>query len=327
MMFDFLKKLLPRRIVGIDIGSFAVKITELSQWGKTTTLENYAYVKLSSVLKELSPNTRRRETVLAGDLAAAVIKKMLDEAKIRTKTAIFSVPDFSTFCTSFDLPPMTEKEIPGAIFYNASRHIAVPVSEVTLDWRVISDAGADGKSPLKVFLVAVSNQVVQEYKTIAGAAGLELYALEGEVFGISRALVKDNKKTICLVDVGAQSSTLNIIDKNLLKRSYSFNFPSSQLSENVSFTFLAESLLEEIKSISADFFQSEQKQVEEIYLTGGGANLPGLKEHIAKTLNKNVSVPDCFSGILYPPALRESLLEIGPGFSAAVGVALDGLDI
>ncbi len=250
---------------------------------------------------------------------------------------------------------MPEKELPGAIRYNVSQYITLPITEVTLDWRVILSSAVD-ESPNKVFIVAIPNQVVKDYQKIAKDAGLELYSLEAEVFGITKSLIKESNKTICLVDIGVQSSTLNIVDKGFLKRSYSFNFNSNQLSKVFSPSLgseygepekikikediitqnektdqtsysLIDPLLTEVKNISDDFFQSEQRQVDEIYLTGGPANLPGLEEYFAKILKKEVYIPNCFSGLLYHKILEGTLLEMSPRFSVAVGVALDGLEI
>ena len=251
---------------------------------------------------------------------------------------------------------MTEKEIPGAIRYNASQYITLPVSEVTLDWQILPKTPGDKNSSLRVLLVAVPNQVVQDYQSIARMAGLNLYALESEAMGIARALAKNNKKVVCLVDMGVRSSTINIVDKGFLKKSYSFNFNSNQFTQTISSVLgigpeqaedlknkeglmytrqdvvktlylLIDPLLIEVKNISADFFQKEKKQIEEIYLTGGPSNIPGLKEYFAETLKKNVLVPNCFSGFLYPPILEQTLRQMSPSFSTAVGVALGGLGI
>lgn len=341
-------------MVGIDIGVSAIKVVELSRWGEGKTLENYGHIASTFISQEPLINSQKGGNLFSADAISKAIKGILEEAKIRTKPVIFSIPDFFTFCTSFELPQMPEKEIPAAIQYNASQYITLPISEVTLDWKIVSSP-ADKKGLLKVFLVAVPNQVVQEYQDIAALCGLEIYALEAEAFGITRSLVKNNKKTICLMDIGVQSSTVNIIDNGFLQRSYSFNFHSGQLTKAVSSALnvgyneaeeiknkegllssrsgavqalylLIDSLLREIKLISSEFYQSEQKQVEEIYLTGGTANLPGLKEYISESLKKNVAVPNSFAGLLYPPILEETLRQMSPGFSVAVGAALGGLE-
>ena len=83
----------------------------------------------------------------------------------------------------------------------------------------------------------------------------------------------------------------------------------------------------QIRKISGDFYQEEGKDIEEIYLTGGTANLPGLKEYFEETFKKKVEIPNCFSNLLYPPILEEKIKEIGPSFSVAVGLSLGGLEI
>ncbi len=328
-MLNPFKKIFPRKIVGIDIGTASIKIVEVSIWGKMKKLNNYGEVKSTLVLKKPLLDIKISSTIISGDLASLAIKEILDEAGIKTKTAIFSVPDFYTFCTSFDIPPMPEKEIAEAIRYNASQYITLPISEVTLDWRIISNYQSGSNSPIKVFIVAIPNQVIEDYKTIAKNAGLELIALEAEVFGITKALIKNNIKTVCLIDIGAQSSTINIIDQGFLKRSYSSNFNSKQLTDAISLASypVIDSFLTEVKNISTDFHQSEKKQVEEFYLTGGAANISGLKEYFTKSLEKQIYAPNCFSEFSYPPVLKETIKEMSCRFSVAVGVALNGLEI
>lgn len=346
----------PKKIVGIDIGTSAIKVVEISRWGKSKTLENYGEVLANVISKEPLETKKPGSNVISSDTASSVIKAILSEARIKTKSVVFSIPDFSTFCTSFELPPMTDKEIPGAILYNASQYITLPISEVTLDWRIIPNMREGVKEPsIKVFLVAIPNQVIEEYQNIAKLSGLKLHSLESEMLGIARVLAKDRQKTICMMDIGVQSSTVSIVEKGFLKRSYSFNFNSNQLEYAIAsalsvdyaaaeqikntegllskrqgvketLSLLIDPLLIEIKNISSEFFQAEGRDIDEIYLTGGTANLPGLKEYFAQNLEKNVLVPNCFFEFLYPPVLEETLKEMSPRFSAAIGVALGGLE-
>ncbi|KKP32968.1 MAG: hypothetical protein A2312_02395 [Candidatus Staskawiczbacteria bacterium RIFOXYB2_FULL_32_9] len=346
----------PKRIIGIDIGTASIKVVEISKWGGGKTLENYGEIKSVSLYKEEEPfRTFDGASYMLSDFfISRAIKAILEETGIKTKAVIFSVPDYSTFCISFEMPPMTEKEIPDAVKYHAPQYIPLPISETTLDWKVIGGTPGDKKSNIRIFLIAIPNQVVEGYKRVAEGVGLELYALEAEATAITRALIKDTKKVICLVDIGVQSTTINVVDHGDLKKSYSFNFAGGQLTYAIASSlglandkaeqlknekglisldkeitktlyYLIDPLLLEIKNISNEFFLREQKQVEEIYLTGGTANLPGLKEYFQESLGKKVVLPNCFSDFLYPPILEENLKKMGPGFSVAVGVALGGL--
>jgi type IV pilus assembly protein PilM len=186
-------------------------------------------------------------------------------------------------------------------------------------------------------------------------AGLELYAVEAEVFCVTRALTSGKKNCICLIDIGVQSTTINIVENGGLKKSFSFNFAGSQLTfavasalgmgnveaeeikkqqgllnpqENVAKTLylLIDPLLLEVKKILSDFYLESGKDVDGVYLTGGTSNLPGLKEYFKEVLNKKIEVPNCFSDLLYPPILGSDLEKMSPGFSVAVGAALGGLE-
>lgn len=349
------KIFLPKKMVGIDVGTSSIKIIELSRWGNGKTLENYGEIKSASLYKEPFRNQEKGSFLLSNYFVSRAIKAVMQEAKIKTKAAIFSVPDFSTFCVSFELPPMTEKEINQAVYYNAPQYIPLPITETTLEWKLIGGNPGDKKSPLKIFLVAVPNQTIFQYQAVAKMAGLDLYAVEAEALGLTRVLVGNKKNSLCLIDIGMQSTTINIVDKGNLKKSYSFNFSGGQLThaissvlglgraeaediknkeglisnkENIVETLylLIDPLLIEIKRILNDFYQSEEKEIEEIYLTGGTSNLFGLKEYFEETLKKKVKISNCFFDFLYPPILEETLKEMAPSFSVAVGVALGGLE-
>lgn len=350
-----LKMFFPKKMVGVDIATSSIKVVELSRWGQGKTLENYGEIKSSSLYKESFRKQEKGSYLLSNYFVSRAIRAVLDEAKIRTKAAIFSIPDFSTFCTSFELPPMDAKELKDAVYYNASQYIPLPITETTLDWKLIEGVPGEKQSALKIFLVAIPNQIIHDYQEVARLAGLELYAVEAETLGLVRSLVKENKNCLCIVDIGMQSTTISIVYRKNLRKSYSFNFSGAQLAyslssalgigheeaeelknreglaslkEEISKTLylLVDSLVIEVKNVIADFYQQEGKDIDEIYLTGGTSGLPGLKEYFAEVLKKKVEIPNCFSELLYPPILNQILDKMAASFSVATGVALGGLE-
>ena len=351
-----LRMFFPKKMVGIDIGTASIKVVEVSRWGQGKTLENYGEIKSASLYKEPFRNVEKGSYLLSNYFVSRAIRAILDEAKIKTKAVIFSIPDFSTFCTSFELPPMNASELRDAVYYNASQYIPLPVTETTLDWKLIGGTPGDKQSALKIFLVAIPNQVVSDYQRVAQMAGVDLYAVEAEALGLVRSLVRENKNYLCLVDIGVQSTTINIVDKGKLKKSYSFDFSGGQLTYSISSALglghveaeelknkegltsskeeisktlylLIDPLIIEVKKILSDFYQQEGKEIEAVYLTGGTSVLPGLKEYFAEVLKMKVEIPNCFSEFLYPPILGKTLEKMAPSFSVATGVALGGLEI
>jgi len=350
-----LKMFFPKKMLGIDIGTSSIKIVELSRWGRGKTLENYGQIRAASLYKESFRNIERGSYLLSNYFVSRAIRAVLDEARIKTRAAVFSIPDFSTFCTSFELPPMPAKELPEAVKYNAPQYIPLPISETTLDWKLVGGTPGSKRSKLKIFLIAVPNQIVQDYLEVARLANLELYAVEAEALSITRSLVSENRTCVCLVDIGVQSTTINIVDNQKLKKSYSIDFAGGQLTHAISSSlgmgrFEAEAiknkqglrslpegisktlyllinpLLIEIKKVLVEFEQEEGKQADEVYLTGGTADLPGLKEYFEESLKKKVQIPNCFSDFLHPPILDKTLRTIAPSFSVSAGAALGGLE-
>lgn len=348
MIFPFK---IAKRSLGMDIGAYSIKVIELSKFGKRVKLENYAEV--------LAPEKRPFRTfdatapLISSAEIAKVIKSVLEEAKIETKRAILTIPDYSSFFTWFDLPPMNREEIPEAVKYEARQHIPFPLSEVTLDWQIIGTEKEDGK--IKILLVTVPNELVEQYAGIATLCQLELIALEAEVFALSRSSVTEKNKTIALVDIGARSTTCSIIDNGILKRSYSFDVSGSELTQIVSKALntdyleaqelkkshgllsqekslreillpIIDLVLVEIKKVIENFYQAEAKGIQKVILGGGTALLPGLREYFEESLKKEVKIANPFFNIFYPPILGKTLSKIGPSYAIAVGAALRGVE-
>ena len=358
-------KISPKGSLGIDVGTSSVKIVELSKWGKKKKLENYGEMRAEALYGKPFRTFEKSTLNVSDQDVARDISAILKEAGVKTKKAYFSIPDFSTFFTTFNLPAMTEEELFQAVKYEARQHIPLPLSEVTLDWQVIEKETANQKpTSFKILLVAVPNEVISQYQKIAKSAGLELLALEAEVFGLARASVKNQdpslgrlkeKSVIILVDIGAQSTTISIVDGEVLKISHSFDTSGNDLTNIISKGFnvdygkaeelkikygllsskmdiresiipLIDLILSEVKKVSHGFFQVEQKETQKIILAGGSALLPDLADYFSKNLNTPVEIASPFSSIYCPPVLEGTLKKMGPSYTIAVGTALKGLE-
>lgn len=348
--------------MGIDVGSSYVKIVEISKLGYRRKLENYGSLA-ASVLYEKPFRTFEKSTLLLSnqDVARAILA-IIDEAKMKTRQVIFSIPDFSTFFTNIELPPMTKEELPQAVKYEARQLIPVPVEEVTLDWQIIEGGiSSEKKTKLKILLAAVPNEVINQYREIAELSQLKLVALEAEVFGLIRSLIKEDEVgATAIIDIGVRSTTCNITDKKILQISYSFDMGGNEFTEVISKGLsvdyreaetlekkygilslggggkekdvgqillpLIDVILREVERIFYNFSIKNEKKIQKIILAGGLALLPGLKEYFGANLKKEIEIANPFHNIFYPPVLEGTLKEMGPGYAVAVGMALRGLE-
>ncbi len=357
-MVGFLFKKASKKGLGIDIGTSSIKIVELSRgaWKERIKLENYGELSLSSLFEKPFRTFEEGSLLLSAQEASRAIKAILEEAKIATRRAVFSIPDFSTFFTNFELPPLTRKELPDAVKFEARHYIPLPLDEVTLDWSLIEgEVSEKPEEKLKILLLAVPNEVINQYQEIAKLSQLQLFSLEAEVFGIARALIKNNKKIYALLDLGAQSTTISIIDRGILKRVHSLDVSGNELTKTLANALninyqeaedfkklyglispekiiaeilfpLIDLILSETRRVFQDFYQSEGKDVDQIILVGRSALLPGLRDYFFAQLKKEVIIGNPFSDIFYPPILEDTLKEMGPAYAVSVGAALRGLE-
>ena len=332
-------------------------MVELSASGKKIKLENYVEFKLPPT--EHSIKTFHGESLLLlTDETAQVLQAVIKRAKLKRKEASFSIPDFSSFFTTFTLPPMSEQEIQQAVEFEARHHIPIPLSEVTFDWQVIEREQTQTGIKLKILLVAVPNSVLKNYQRMAQLSQLKIKGIEAEVFGLIRSSAlqgKLNNVPICMVDIGWQSTTVSIVENGKLKQSFSFDLSGTKLTKDLSDSLKIslkeaenlkrrfgldpqrqdiskvllsklESLALEIEKVCDNFKREEAKRIDTIVLSGGTASLFGLKEYFATRIKKKVVMAQPFSKVNYKPILEKRLKQLGPSFSVAVGTALMGLE-
>jgi len=352
--------------LGIDIGTSAIKVVELSSHGERVELKKYGEISLETVRKYSFRDFEKTTTLFSPKDIAKLISSILKETKITERKVIFSIPDFSSFFTSFQIPQMTKEEINQAVRYEARHHIPLPLAEVTLDWSIIEGKMGEKESPLKILLVAVPNDIINQYQQTATLANLKLIALETEVFGLLRSLIKkDDKDSTVILDIGGRSTTINIVDNGKLLSSHSFDIAGnefthvlakslevdSEKAENLKRKYglktpdqeektasmitsrvrdiivpLVDLIALELEKISINFFQAQKKELKKIILAGGSALLPGLKEYFQKTSKAQVEIANAFSNIIFPPILEKVLKHMGPSYAIAIGMALRGLE-
>ncbi|MBI2624781.1 MAG: type IV pilus assembly protein PilM [Candidatus Nealsonbacteria bacterium] len=353
-------QVVPKSFLGIDIGTSAIKVVEISKWGNRNRLENYGEIRSEFLYqKQFRTFEKSTLTLSTADIAKG-IKAIFEETGIKNKKAYMSLPDFASFFTWFELPPMTEEEVPQAVASAARQYIPLPLSEVTLDWQII-EGRIERKTPLKVLLVAVPNEVINQFQEIASLTKIELHALEAEVFGLIRSVTMEtDKDSLLLLDVGARSTTISVADGQVLKRTHSFDMAGTDFVDVISKSMgvdyqkaeelkkkygisaidnknegikvrevllpLVDLIISEAGKISQNYFQIENKMIQKAVLAGGEALMPGFADYFSERLKISSAIANPFSNLFFTPILEKDLKLMGPGYAIAVGMALGGLE-
>lgn len=349
--FSFKKLVTPASFVGIDIGISSAKVVQLREESEKAVLETYGELKTGGYFKKAEGGFEGGALRFLDSEIAGFVSDLLREANVTTKEAIFAIPAVSSFVTMIDLPKTTRQEVASAVPFEARKYIPIPISEVVLDWEIVLDDDSSDKT--HVLILAVPKEVINKYKRVAEIAKLNIRALEVETFSMVRSLIGHDQKTFAIVNIGAQSTTVAIIDKAVVHLSVNISRGSSaislSLSRGLGITFdraddlkketglseraeekeisgiispIVDSLFSEVERVINVYNRKNIRKIERIILTGGGANLKGLIDYSAKRFGLEAGVGNPFARVTYPAFMRPIIKEIESDFAVAIGCAL-----
>lgn len=333
--------------VGIDFGTHSVKAVEL----KNISNENPNLVNLGS---QITPKGVINSEDKADQMKLAdVLKKLYDSSKIRNRSVVMALPEFSVFTRFLEFPGVKQEELKDAVYFEAKQYIPMPLNEVQLSY--ITIGFNEAKNAPRVLLVAAPKKIIDIYINIATGAGLELAAIETESVAMGRAMYRaSKKKDLVMLDFGANSTDMSILSEGYLVFSQSIAIGSDSLTQSIvnKFNFeysraeefkrnygvvenvldgkiynvvspIIESILVEVRR-GIEFYKNKTLVAApmDYLLNGDGALLPGLMEYVAKSLGVNVTIANPWNGISVENKFRDIIAKSGPSYSVAIGLAL-----
>ncbi len=349
-------------VMGIDIGSSSIKMVQISRKNGHAVLETYGELALG-------PYTGKgvgESTNLTTEKIIDAVNDMLreKEVNITTRTCGLAIPFSSSLMAVIDLPLATKKQLDQMVPLEARKYVPVPISEVTLDWYIIpkdrnseplpdNDTSVVGSQRLEVLIVALHNDTINRYKEIVTKTGLDAGFFEIEIFSTIRSILDEELEPIMIVDMGASTTKLYIVEKGILRSSHMVSRGShnitDELSKSVGISLEdAEYLkrekgllgdingiaLKDVASFTLNYIFSEashvvmayqkkyNKNIAKIVLVGGGSALKGVVDVAKNIFQTEVVAGDPFSKVVAPAFLEKVLRDTGPEFAVAVGIAL-----
>ena len=121
-----------RVVLGIDIGTSAIKIVELKKSKGKAVLSTYG----SLALGPYSGLEVGRSTNLSANKTVEALTDILQEAKTQSRRGGMAIPFSSSLMSLVELPNLDQKQLESMIPIESRKYIPVPVSEVTLDWSI-----------------------------------------------------------------------------------------------------------------------------------------------------------------------------------------------
>lgn len=351
MAFSFFSR--PKGIVGLDIGSSAIKLVEL----KERKPGDYQLQRLG--VAPLSPEAIVDGSIMDSSLVVDAIHKLNDQTGVKNTNFGTSLSGHSVIIKKISVPAMAPEELAESIQWEAEQYIPFDINDVRLDYVLLSGDGGPPGENMEVLLVAVKRDKVNDYVSVISQTGKSPALVDVDAFAIQNAYEVnydlDRLKVVALVNMGAAVTTINVVSRGNTVFWRDISIGGNQFTEalqrefNLSFE-QAESLKRGqsvdryslgdarpvLDGVSAEFAAELQKTfeffgatssegpVDELVLSGGCALTPNLLQ----VLRERFGVPTELMNPLRRVHYRESdfdqawLDSIAPMLSVAVGLAL-----
>ena len=367
--FDkLLSSLIPKKkgvgVVGIDIGSAFIKIVQLHKKNGKAVLDTYGEIALGP-LANLEVG---QATNLPVEKIVEAINDLFVEAKVTSRDLVFSLPLTSALVSVIEMPDMGPEKLKEMIPLEARKYIPIPMSEVSLSHWVIprltrtyvdpdkEEAEKDAPQKIEVLLVAIHNDVLSRFTDIATKLGVTSAAFEIEIFSSIRSTFGRDGSPTMLVDIGASTTKVVIVEEGVVRSSHSISVGSQDVTlalsrargisileaeelkrdsglvvnqEDLSVSEITRLAIERIFSEASRILTNYQHQkrvsVSKVILIGGGSLMKGILDVAQKNFEVSVAHGAAFEKIEAPAVITPLLVDAGPEFATAIGLALRNL--
>ena len=176
-------------LIGLDIGSHAVKLVEIDQTRKEMKLKNFGIIWLP------------REAIVEGyikdkDAVSLAIKHLVRNLKTRNKNVATSISGFSVIIKKIMIGHRDASELESTIQEEAEQYIPFDINEVNLDFDILSGEKAaesddedrsEDSDRMEVMLVAAKKDIIDDYVKLLGISGLNPTVLDVDAFALQNA--------------------------------------------------------------------------------------------------------------------------------------------
>lgn len=342
-------------IIGLDIGRERFRAVEIDRAKGVQVLKNFGAYDGPS----LDLNFTNEDLV---EVYAQAVKNFIKGHHFNTSHVVVALPEQDIFLRVINTPVMEYKELKDFIALGAEEYIPIPISDVTFDVQILQGSQAQqigNSTTMSVLLVASKNQVLAKYVDLIKRAGLTPRGIEPETLSIERILgdTSERPSASIIVHIGAMSTQLIISYKGFVQFTRSVSVGGDELTRAVQKGLGLEAVQAEEykKAYGLDETQVEGKVygaikpvfdnilmeinrsktyytthnpdviINRVTLSGGTALMPGLLAYMVNKLDVEAELANPWRNIKLDEKIehsRDALMESGPIYSTAVGLAL-----
>jgi type IV pilus assembly protein PilM len=336
------------RLIGLDVGSSAIKVVALQQ-------NRSGYQVESAGVGPLPGGTIVEGVIAKPEGVVNSINRIFDSEKIKESQVAASVSGHAVIVKKIVLPISNPEEVAESIQWEAEQYIPFDIADVYLDYHLLGPT--DDGTGTNVILVAGKRETIDSQSDVIAISGRQPMVMDIDAFALHNAYevnyAPDPDSVVALLNIGASIMNVNIAagDNFIFTRDIGMggNYYTEYVQRDLGVSYeeaeqykkgeapeelklTVNSVLQSVSEILAlevqktfDYFRttSEFEEMQSIYICGGASRTEGLREYLQETFQVPVEYLNPFqamtgSGSRLPDSVRDN----GSEFTVAVGLAL-----
>ena len=334
-----------KKSIGLDIGSGFVKIVVVDHSGDQPEVVKVA-------MRPLVADAIVEGEVMDPGLVSDTVRDVFQDIGMKRKDVVTAVGGHDVIIKKIEMDRMKESDAREVIRWEAEQHVPFDIKSVELDFQIL-DPLEEGLQ-MQVLLVAVKRELVDNRVSLLLDAGLTPAAIDVDAFALHNAFEHNYPQAmrgiVALVNIGHETTNVNILEDGIPLLTRDIPFGSRRIRQDLQrergltaeeaedlvqgrelgdLSSVVESSADEvgvgIERASA-FLMTRQDGagLGGIYLSGGGARIPGMSDALSNRMNLQTDLVNPFEKMAVNPTASEtvSLEEAAPMLLLPLGLAL-----
>lgn len=297
-------------ILGLDIGTYSIKAIEMTAMGNDYWITGYGQVAVTNPEDPIDS-----------------VREIIQNSGIKSKRVVTGVSGREVIVRYISMQPVDDENLTNAVRFEADKYIPYDLDEVVIDSQKLDEAsvGMSSSSEMKVLLVAAKRSLIEHRVQLLKDSELYPYIIDVDSFALGNAFelkcelsprAEVEGKVVSLVDIGCSKTNINIMIGNTSFFTREIYLAGNEFTEEIQKRMevtmeeaeglklepgvfalevqeavapVIDDLANEI-TLSFDYFESQfEREVEEIYISGGGSQLFSLEPDFERIFGKRIN--------------------------------------
>lgn len=297
-------------LIGLDISQTGIKVMSVDS--KKWLVEGYGSLDLDPARVQASLDNPE-DGYLTESISSLLRENIIGE--LNSDHVVIGLPTGRTFSRTFTLPASEEAHVSNAVEVEVDQYIPIPLGSLYVDHQIIERT----KEQLTVVMSAVPSNLVDSCIAAVRSAGLTPVIAEPSINAVARVLeaTEEGHLSTLIIDIGPASTDIAVLDKGAIRVTGGVGIGGNtftlDIAKKMNIALENAHQLKVLNGLSAGPRQAkisaalkpslqrivtevrkviryynerlnDNRNIEQVLVVGGGANVPGIGEYFTNEL-------------------------------------------